>query len=239
MIKTALLSAWKAWISNFPLLCAIVAVTYWPIDMLESYAEYHWFSPDDISNSFKLNKFFDQFFLVIPDAAIYFVGLTWTAGEKCTVVGAFAAGVRNYGRMWVTRFLVYLSALTLLLLVIPGIFMLTRWSLSEVCAVAEQRMGTGAFGCSWRCTKGRFWKVFGALALGLLVLVVIFAVPAAIACALPDLWWISGLTSMAMSTLLPLWLLYEVSIYTQLYEQEGLGSQGRRADMETVLAPVH
>ena len=221
MIRTALSSAWRAWTGNWLLLLAIIAVTYWPLDMLQSYIEYHWLDPDDLRRSFKLTKFIDQCFLIIPDAAIYYIGLLWLTNRKCSFGEALGAGFRNYGRMWVTRFLTYLSFLTLLLLILPGVYLLTRWSVSEVCAVAERRMGTGAFGCSWRRTEGRVWTILGALTVGILMFLAVALVPMCVSLFLPDLWWIDALASMAISLVTPLWLLYEVGIYAQLSEPKG------------------
>lgn len=60
----------------------------------------------------------------------------------------------------------------LVLLIVPGIFLLVRWSAASGFAIAEDRGVIEALGASWDATKGSGWTIFGAA----LVLLIILAI---------------------------------------------------------------
>lgn len=56
-------------------------------------------------------------------------------------------------------------ALGLLLLIVPGLYLLTRWALVVPVVVLEGRRAGEAFGRSWELVKGNGWSVFGLVLL--------------------------------------------------------------------------
>jgi hypothetical protein len=63
-------------------------------------------------------------------------------------------------------------AIGLVLLIIPGLFLLTRWALIPAVIVIEGRRAGDSFDRSWQLTRGYGWQVFGSL----LVAFVIYAI---------------------------------------------------------------
>jgi hypothetical protein len=61
--------------------------------------------------------------------------------------------------------------LGLLLLIIPGLYLLTRWILIIPVIVLEGRSAGESFGRSWELVKGFGWNVFGVIVLTILVLI--------------------------------------------------------------------
>lgn len=61
--------------------------------------------------------------------------------------------------------------LGLILLIIPGLYLLTRWILIIPVIVLEGRSAGESFGRSWELVKGFGWNVFGVIVLTILVLI--------------------------------------------------------------------
>ena len=60
-----------------------------------------------------------------------------------------------------------------LLLIVPGLFLLTMWSVGAPAIVVERIGAIDAFGRSWGLVKGNGWSVFGALILILIIVIII------------------------------------------------------------------
>jgi hypothetical protein len=68
-----------------------------------------------------------------------------------------------------------------LLLIIPGFFLLTMWSVGAPAIVVEKEGPIGAFGRSWRLVWGDGWRVFAVLVVVFLIGLAVSAVFLAIA----------------------------------------------------------
>lgn len=66
--------------------------------------------------------------------------------------------------------------LGLLLLVVPGLFLLTRWLVVVPAIVLEGRSAGEAFSRSWELVKGRSWSVFGLILVTFLILIAASAI---------------------------------------------------------------
>jgi hypothetical protein len=73
------------------------------------------------------------------------------------------------------------AAIGFLLIIIPGLILVTFWSLGAPAIVVEGIGPIDAFGRSWRLVRGQAWQVFGVLVVIFLIVVVIQIVLAAIA----------------------------------------------------------
>jgi hypothetical protein len=67
-----------------------------------------------------------------------------------------------------------------ILLVIPGLFLLTMWSVGAPAIVVEKEGPIGAFGRSWRLVRGDGWRVFAVLLVVFLIGLAVSAVLLAI-----------------------------------------------------------
>jgi hypothetical protein len=72
-------------------------------------------------------------------------------------------------------------AIGLILIIIPGLVLLTFWSLGAPAIVAERVGVFDAFGRSWNLVRGNAWSVFGALVVVTLIWLVIGFILVAIA----------------------------------------------------------
>jgi hypothetical protein len=75
-------------------------------------------------------------------------------------------------------------AIGFVLIVIPGLILLTFWSVGAPAIVVEGTGPIDAFGRSWNLVRGEAWAVFGVLLLTFLIVVVVGAVLGAIGAAI-------------------------------------------------------
>jgi hypothetical protein len=75
----------------------------------------------------------------------------------------------------------------LVLLIVPGLFLLTRWALIAPVVVLEKRSAGEAFSRSWELVKGHSWSVFGVIVVtGLGAAIISGIIQALLAAVLPD-----------------------------------------------------
>jgi len=75
-------------------------------------------------------------------------------------------------------------AIGFLLIVVPGLILLTFWSVGAPSIVVEGQGVFDAFGRSWKLVRGEGWSVFGVLLLTFLIVVVVEAILGAIGAAI-------------------------------------------------------
>jgi hypothetical protein len=71
-------------------------------------------------------------------------------------------------------------------LIVPGLVLLTFWSLIVPCIVIEQSGPFGSFGLSWRTVRGYAWRVFGTYVLVILIWIAFIIVIGLILLAIPS-----------------------------------------------------
>jgi hypothetical protein len=64
-------------------------------------------------------------------------------------------------------------AIGLALLIVPGLILITFWSVGAPAIVVEHADPFGAFGRSWRLVRGDAWSVFGTLVVVLLIVIAV------------------------------------------------------------------
>jgi hypothetical protein len=95
-------------------------------------------------------------------------------GESKTWQAALGLGLRKALLVLVSLVLWYLALVVgLILLIIPGIFVMVRLGLNVPAIVVEGEGPAGALSRSWRLTKDRWWATFGTLLVGYLLVTVI------------------------------------------------------------------
>lgn len=118
-------------------------------------------------------------------ALIGIVGLYWLQGAlveaivdirdgraDLTMGQTFARAQQHIGPLLIAGILAGLAiALGLLLLIIPGLYLLTIWSVLIPVIVLERRSVMEAFGRSRQLVSGNGWSVFGLIVIGFLILV--------------------------------------------------------------------
>ena len=110
----------------------------------------------------------------------------------------------------------------LLLLIVPGLYLITIWAVIVPVIVIEGAGALSSFGRSQRLVRGRGWNVFGTLVLVYLILFVVDLVLGVVFAALPVLVR-SGLSTVISGTLVaPFLALIVTLIYYRLSESEAL-----------------
>lgn len=195
MIKSILSDALRIYRARFGVIALIVAIIWLPCNLVDSYFTYFVFDPEDIRGPFKLTQFLENFFGIIASAGVTYVALGQTVNRPVGFSNALGVGFSSWGRMWITRFLFSIAVLLgLLLLVIPGLYLGTRFAFAESIVVAEGVSGTTALQRSFDLTRDRFWPVFWLIVLTVLIIAipaVLFSLPVALVPAL-DHWLINA-----------------------------------------------
>lgn len=107
--------------------------------------------------------------------------------------------------------------LGLILLIVPGLFLLTIWAVLAPVIVLERTGVMGAFGRSRELVRGNGWQVFGVIVCVFLIVVVTRSVLGAIAVGIDDTFVIRTLFDVVASTITaPVAALVASVIYFQL-----------------------
>jgi hypothetical protein len=107
-------------------------------------------------------------------------------------------------------------AIGLILLIVPGLYLITIWAVIIPVIVLEQSGVMASFGRSHQLVKGRGWHVFGTLVLTWLILLAVNLILGLIFTALPD-WLGRGLSSVISGTIVaPFIALVVTLIYYRL-----------------------
>lgn len=120
----------------------------------------------------------------------------------------------------------------LILLLIPGIFLAVKWSLTYAAIVGERAGPFRGMGRSWELTKGHWWRIFGTLiVVALLALVLTVALLAAIGAAAAASDSISDTTFavvLTIATIIVLAIIYPLiaAIITVLYYDLRVRNEG-------------
>jgi Membrane domain of glycerophosphoryl diester phosphodiesterase len=93
-------------------------------------------------------------------------------------------------------------AVGLVLLVVPGLFLLTRWALIPAVVVIEKRSAGEAFSRSWELVRGHGWSVFGSLVVAFIAAAIGHGILTAVFYALPRFAsvWIGGVIADSLTT---------------------------------------
>jgi hypothetical protein len=99
----------------------------------------------------------------------------------------------------------------LILLIVPGLFLITIWAVIVPVIIIERSGALAAFGRSRQLVRGRGWHVFGTLVLVYIIMLVVNIVLGVIFSALPHVWG-DGLSSVISGTLISPFLALVVTL---------------------------
>jgi hypothetical protein len=102
-------------------------------------------------------------------------------------------------------------AIGLVLLIVPGLYLITIWAVIVPVVVLEGAGALESFGRSHQLVRGRGWHVFGTLVLVFVILIIVKLVLGLIFSALPYVWR-SGLSSIISGTLIAPFLALVVTL---------------------------
>lgn len=123
-----------------------------------------------------------------------------------------SAGLQNIGPVAVASILAGIAiTIGLILLIVPGLVLITFWSLIIPVIVIEQSGALAAFGRSQRLVRGYGWPVFGTLVLVYVIMIVVNIVIGVFLAALPVLVR-NGLSTVIAGTLIAPYLALVVTL---------------------------
>jgi hypothetical protein len=107
-------------------------------------------------------------------------------GERTSAGDSLRYGLSRLGPLIVAYFAMSIViGLGLVALVIPGVFLAIKWSMTFPAIVAERAGPFQAMGRSWELTRGHWWRTFGALLVVVLIsFVLAFAILVALGAAI-------------------------------------------------------
>ena len=113
----------------------------------------------------------------------------------------------------------------LALIIVPGLILLTFWSMIVPCIVIGGAGAIESFGRSWRTVRGHAWSVFGTFVVVILILIVGEIVISAILLALPYAWR-NFIADVVAGTLVAPYLAAVVTlVYYRLTAAHGLAAE--------------
>lgn len=162
--------------------------------------------------------------------AVTLVGFFWVQGAlvetardvragapDAPVTDAYAKTTRHLPALIVGGVIAALGVgIGLVLLIVPGLYLLTRWSLIVPVIVLEDRRAGESFSRSAELVRGHGWEVFGVVVVTLLIAFVLRIVVIALLAPLPEFLegWLGGL--IAGSLAFPLVALAWTTMYYRL-----------------------
>jgi hypothetical protein len=170
--------------------------------------------------------------------ALSIIGFFWLTGALVEAVRDVRDGridttigelfERTRPRLWTLITAGLLAGLGILVglvvVIVPGLYLLTRWSMLTPVIVLEGRSAGESFSRSWELVKGNGWSVFAVIVITLLATLVLGGiVQSAAASLLPDFLglWLGGLA--ADSLVAPFAAVSWTTMYFQLAGAAGTG----------------
>jgi hypothetical protein len=197
-IGSIMFRAWGIFCERFVVIACTVMLIWIPCELLSSYMDAFVFGEDDFRRSFKFSMFLDNLFGIIATAGVIHVALHYCSGARAGFGQALAAGLKNWPRMWWTRFLTNIVlTLSLLLLVVPFFYLYPRLALVDSIVVSEGNSGGSAMRRSAGLVRGRYWWMTGILLLLMLILFIPMALIIGLAAfeVIPEHWLADAATS--------------------------------------------
>ena len=111
-----------------------------------------------------------------------------------------------------------------ILLIIPGLFLLTIWAVTAPAAVVENTGVLGSFRRSRELVKGNGWNVFGTIVIAFLIVIVISIVLSLIGAAIADDAGEVVLSVIANVLLTPIYALVSAILFFELGGGRGVGA---------------
>ena len=130
-----------------------------------------------------LGIYSDMYFGESPGIVLLVSVANFVAGFFLMLAILRAVGLRRegegggFGAFFVVSFLSGLGMMAgFLLLIVPGVILMVRWSPALALVLSEDEAGSDALGESWRMTEGLFWPIFAATLVGLVPIVLAVAI---------------------------------------------------------------
>jgi Membrane domain of glycerophosphoryl diester phosphodiesterase len=155
-----------------------------------------------------------------------------TVGDVVDVEASYRWGLRKFG--WVLLVSIATGLMVVIgfiLLIVPGVILLTRFTVAIPALVIEDRSGIEAIDRSWHLTKGHFWHVLGTVVVAALIAGVVSGIISTIGVVAGTSWftgWVFG--SIGEIIVAPFSALVSIILYLDLRARtEGLTATALRS----------
>ena len=168
------LQAVRLLLVHLPLVSAIVLPVAIPKNLLDYYLTTYVVDESNWRGQLAATRWTAYLFDPVATAALIYALNDLYHQRPVRYIAAMIGGLRCWLRLFITQLIAYvLIALGLLALLVPGIFLMVRWSLLDCAVVLEDHVAGEARRRSAQLTSGFRWKIFSA---GMLVYAGLLAV---------------------------------------------------------------
>ncbi len=166
---TRLDAAFRLFLRRLPTAAMIVLTIWLPANLLHNYLVVEIWGEDALRSSILFGSLVMLLLDPLVTGALFYLFAETMAGRRCGYGQAMAWGLSRWGLLFATRLVVQLlTSLGLLLLILPGIYLMARWALAECAVVFEGATPSEARQRSTELTEGRRMEIFLAWQLPLL-----------------------------------------------------------------------
>ncbi len=168
---TRLDAAFKLFLRRLPTATMIVLTIWLPANLVGNYLISQVWGEEAL----RAPIFYGSLIMLLLDplvtGALFYLFAETLAGRRCGYGRAMAWGLSRWGLLFATRLVVQvLVSLGLLLLILPGLFLMARWALAECAVVFEGSTPSEARQRSAELTEGRRLEILLAWQLPLTAL---------------------------------------------------------------------
>ena len=157
----------------------------------------------------------------LATSVVGIVAGSWLLAQLLAARGRWQAGP---SRFWPYVGMTILSALGtvlgLVLLIVPGIILLIRWSAASGYVIGERRGVTESLGKSWEATKGHSWPILGAAVVLFLGVVVAGGIVGGIFGLLGDM-AVNIVSSLVEAVASAVLMTFGIAVYTLVSDDSG------------------
>ena len=164
--------------ANLALLGAIILTIWLPGNLLTNYLTFEVFGEDDLAKTIRVTLWIERIFGPIYIGAMIYALAQLKQGQRPTYSEAMTVGFRNWGRLFVARFVAgLLIGFGIIALIVPGIVLAVRYALLDPAVILEDANVSESRKRSTQLTEGIRWQIFFAallfhVAFGVIVIVV-------------------------------------------------------------------
>jgi hypothetical protein len=151
----------------------------------------------------------------VLQAAILRAGALAALGDPIDVEASYRYGLKRVGSVIGASILIAIAvAVGFVLLIVPGVILLTMFAVAIPALVVEGKGATDAMSRSWQLVKGHFWHVLGVIVVAFLIVAIVSGIITAIGGSSWFLRWIFGSIGQIITS--PFSALVSIMLYLDL-----------------------
>jgi hypothetical protein len=158
-VREILVAGTSLFVNYFPTWAMLSLVVWVPLELATSYFAYFVLDAEDVLGTLRMDILFEAIFGIIVVGGITQLGYDAWRGEPISWTRGLAAGLASWPRLFSTRLIGgIVTALGLVLFIIPGLYVAVRIALADAVSVLEHKAGTQALPRSMDLTYRKFLR---------------------------------------------------------------------------------